>query len=243
MSNVLTSATTWRFGGSRLNPSSGSPFASAAVRVFPMPPVEESVCLTHTASSPNHPRSRQMKHLTRPELDAGIDHIQESPSDEGRLEMLVRRPSTDEREILDSGVLDIEEGLVGDNWQDNKYGLDPAEHLETQVTVMNSRAAALVAQDRERWPLAGDQMYIDLDLSNHNLPPGTRLQLGDAVIEVTEFPHRGCQKFSVRFGADATRFVNSKQGRELNLRGVNARVVQPGTIRVGDIARKIQRHK
>ena len=105
---------------------------------------------------------------------------------------------------------------------------------------MNARAAALVAQDRERWPLAGDQMYIDLDLSNHNLPPGTRLQLGDAVIEVTEFPHRGCQKFSARFGADATRFVNSKQGRELNLRGVNARVVQPGTIRVGDIARKIQ---
>ena len=181
-----------------------------------------------------------MKHLTRSELDAGVDHIRASPNDGGPLEMLVRRPSTDEREILDSGVLDIELGLVGDNWQDNKYGLDPAEHQETQVTVMNARAAALVAQDRERWPLAGDQMYIDLDLSNHNLPPGTRLQLGDAVIEVTEFPHRGCQKFSARFGADATRFVNSKQGRELNLRGVNARVVQPGTIRVGDIARKIQ---
>ena len=181
-----------------------------------------------------------MKHLTRPELDAGIDHIQESPNDGGRLEMLVRRPSTDAREILDSGVLDMELGLVGDNWQDNKYGLDPAEHQQTQVTVMNARAAALVAQDRERWPLAGDQMYIDLDLSNENLPPGTRLQLGDAVIEVTEFPHRGCQKFSARFGADATRFVNSKQGRELNLRGVNAKVVQPGAVRVGDIARKIQ---
>lgn len=180
-----------------------------------------------------------MKHLSRDELDAGIDHIQASPIDGGRIEMLVRRPRTDEREILDSGVLDIEVGLVGDNWQDNKYGLEPSEHRATQITVMNARAAELVAQNRERWPLAGDQMYIDLDLSTQNLPPGTRLQLGDAVIEVTAFPHRGCQKFSARFGADATRFVNSKQGRELNLRGVNASVVKSGTVRIGDIARKI----
>ena len=181
-----------------------------------------------------------MNHLTRPELDAGIDHIRASPNDDGRVEMLVRRPRTDEREVVDSGLLDLEEGLVGDNWRNNNYDLDPKDHRDTQVTVMNARAAALVAQDRVRWPLAGDQLYIDLDLSEHNLPPGSRLQLGDAVIEVTEFPHRGCQKFSARFGADATRFVNSKQGRELNLRGVNARVVQPGTVRVGDIARKIQ---
>lgn len=180
-----------------------------------------------------------MKHLTRQELDQGITHIQASPNDEGRLEMLVRRPSTDAREILESGELDLEAGLVGDTWQDNMYGLDPSDHRDTQVTVMNVRAVALVAQNRERWPLAGDQLYIDLDLSNQNLPPGTRLQLGDAVIEVSAYPHRGCQKFSARFGADATRFVNSTQGRALNLRGINARVVQSGRIQVGDKAKKI----
>lgn len=181
-----------------------------------------------------------MRHLTRDELDAGLAHIRASPSDGGRLEMLVRRPRTDEREILDVGVLDLEAGLVGDRWQASKRGRDPAGHLDMQITVMNARAAALVAQRRERWPLAGDQLYLDLDLGNENLPPGTRLQLGEAVIEVTAVPHTGCQKFSARFGADATRFVNSRQGRQLNLRGINARVVKRGTVRVGDIARKSQ---
>ena len=181
-----------------------------------------------------------MKHLTRQELEAGISHIQASPNDEGRLEMLVRRPSTDEREVLESGELDLEAGLVGDTWHNNKYGLDASDHRDTQVTVMNARAVALVAQGRERWQLAGDQLYADLDLSNQNLPPGTRLELGDAVIEVSAYPHRGCQKFSARFGVDATRFVNSKQGRELNLRGINARVVQSGRVRVGDMVKKVQ---
>ncbi|MCY4565629.1 MAG: MOSC domain-containing protein [Gammaproteobacteria bacterium] len=181
-----------------------------------------------------------MKHLTRAELDAGLAHIQASPGDGGPVEMLVRRPRADEREMLDAGVLDLEEGLVGDNWVTDKYGLDPGEHRDSQITMMNARAAALVAQSRERWALAGDQLYVDLDLGKDNLPPGTRVQLGEAVIEVTALPHTGCRKFSARFGADATRFVNSKHGRQLNLRGINARVVEPGTVRVGDIARKIQ---
>ena len=178
----------------------------------------------------------QMKHLTRDELDAGLAHIQASPGDGGRLEMLVRRPRTDEREVLDVGVLDLEAGLVGDKWR--KHGQDS---VDMQITVMNSRAVALVAQSRGRWSLAGDQLYIDLDLGNENLPPGTHLKIGEAVIEVTAVPHTGCRKFSARFGTDATRFVNSKQGRQLNLRGVNARVVEPGIVRVGDIARKTQR--
>jgi len=181
-----------------------------------------------------------MKHLTRDALEAGLGHVQASPDDGGRLEMLVRRPGTDERESLNAGVLDLENGLVGDKWRDNAHGLDPAAHRDMQLTVMNARAAALVAGSRERWALAGDQLYIDLDLGHENLPPGTRLQLGEAVIEVTAIPHTGCRKFTARFGADATRLVNSKEGRRLNLRGINAKVVEPGTVRVGDIARKRQ---
>ena len=180
-----------------------------------------------------------MRHLSRDELVAGLAHIQASPSDGGRLEMIVRRPRTDEREVLDAGALDLEAGLVGDKWHGSKPGRDPAEYLDMQLTLMNTRVAALVAQSRERWALAGDQLYVDLDLGDQNLPPGTRLRLGEAVIEVTAVPHTGCRKFSARFGVEATRFVNSKQGRQLKLRGVNARVVEPGTVRAGDVVRKI----
>ena len=179
-----------------------------------------------------------MQHLTRDELDAGLAHIEASPADGGRLEMLVRRPSTDQREVLEAGRLDFESGLVGDRWSSSGLGKDAAAHLETQLTLMNARVAALVAQSPERWPLAGDQLYVDLDLGHENLPPGTRLQIGEAKIEVTAEPHTGCRKFSARFGTDATRFVNSKPGRRLNLRGINAKVVEPGTIRVGDLVRK-----
>src|ERR1700732_1866285 len=108
-----------------------------------------------------------------------------------------------------------------------------------QLNVMNSRAIALVAQDRDRWPLAGDQLYIDLDLSAENLPPGTRLALGSTVIEVTAQPHTGCKKFVERFGIDAVRFVNLPLGKRLRLRGLNAKVVQPGVLRVSDVVRKV----
>jgi MOSC domain-containing protein YiiM len=108
-----------------------------------------------------------------------------------------------------------------------------------QLNIINSRVAALVAQDKERWQLAGDQLYLDMDLSEANLPAGTRLSLGSAVIEVTPPPHLGCQKFVARFGREAMKFVNSPIGKELHLRGVNARVIQGGIIRVGDVARKI----
>jgi len=183
-----------------------------------------------------------IKHLTMKELEAELDEIRRSPRDEGRLVLIVRRPQTDQREVLVEGQLDLKEGLVGDNWQargSSSTG-DGSADFDRQLTLMNSRVIALLAPDRERWSLAGDQLYIDMDLSSQNLPPGTRLQLGSAIIEVTAPPHTGCKKFVSRFGADAMKFVNSPLGRKLCLRGINARVVQAGVIRVGDAAKKIQ---
>ena len=181
-----------------------------------------------------------MKHLTRDELEAGLDAIRQAPVDEGVLELIVRRPAIGVREVLEAGELDLAQGLVGDTWhlRGSSRTADGSPHPDMQLNIMSTRAVALVAQDRERWPLAGDQLFIDLDLSDRNLPAGTRLALGSAVIEITPQPHTGCQKFVARYGLDAMKFVNSPVGRELHLRGVNARVVRPGTIRVGDVARK-----
>jgi hypothetical protein len=182
-----------------------------------------------------------VKHLTMEELEAGLDEIRQSPQDEGVLRLIVRRPQTDEREVLEEGELHPVEGLVGDSWKmrGSTRTADGSPHPDTQLNIMNARVAALVAQDKDRWQLAGDQLYIDMDLSEENLPPGTQLAIGSAVIEVTPPPHTGCKKFVSRFGLDAMKFVNSSLGRELHLRGVNARVVQPGLIRVGQVVKKL----
>jgi hypothetical protein len=177
------------------------------------------------------------------ELNAGLPHIEQSPKDGGELRLIVRRPRVGAREVLSEAELDVTVGLVGDTWstRHGRWGRwrgNQAPHPDTQINIMNARAIALVAQADDRWPLAGDQLYIDLDLSDANLPPGTQLAIGTAVIEVTAEPHTGCRKFSERFGVDATKFVNSKEGKRLRLRGINAKVVQSGTIRVGDAARK-----
>jgi hypothetical protein len=181
-----------------------------------------------------------MKHLTTSELEAGVDEIRQSPKDHGVLKLIVRRPAVDEREVLNEGELDLRLGLVGDTWKDRPSSRtsDASAHPDMQLNIMNSRVIALVARDRDRWPLAGDQLYVDLDLSAENLPPGTRLAFGSAVIEVTAQPHTGCKKFLARFGLDAMKFVNSPLGKDLHLRGINAKVVQPGVIRVGDVVRK-----
>jgi len=182
-----------------------------------------------------------VNHLTTEELEAGLDEIRRSPKDEGTLELIVRRPSLGEREVLDEGELDVAEGLVGDTWSTraSRRSKDGLAHPDMQLNIMNSRVIALVAQTRGRWHLAGDQLFMDLDLSLENLPAGTRLALGSAVIEVTPEPHTGCQKFVSRFGTDAMKFVNSPLGRQLNLRGINARAVAPGIIRVRDVAKKV----
>lgn len=182
-----------------------------------------------------------MRHLTTVELEAGLEEIRRAPKDKGVLELIVSRPGVDERETLDHASLDLHEGLVGDSWKTRGSGRtkDGSAHPDMQINIMSSRAISLVAQSKERWSLAGDQLYFDLDLSAENLPHGTRLALGTAVLEVTAPPHTGCKKFVSRFGLDAMKFVNSELGRELRLRGLNAKVIQSGTIRVGDVVRKL----
>ncbi|REJ72094.1 MAG: MOSC domain-containing protein [Planctomycetota bacterium] len=181
-----------------------------------------------------------MQHLNTDELNAGLDQIRQSPQDSGRLDSIVRRPQSERREELQTGELNDAEGLAGDCWNPNGAASsgDPPR-VETQLTLMNSRTIALIAQERDRWKLAGDQLYLDLDLSTENLPPGTRLAIGEAVIEITAEPHTGCRKFIERFGRDAMLWVNSDVGRELNLRGIYARVTQPGRIEVGQTVRKL----
>jgi len=181
------------------------------------------------------------RQLSTVELEQGLDIILQAPKDKGVLGLIVRRPAVEQREAVSEGRLDTEKGLIGDNWlgRGNRHMPDGVADLERQLTIMNSRVAALVADDPDRRGLAGDQLYLDMDLSGDNLPPGTRLAIGDAVIEVTKPPHTGCKKFVARFGKDAVLFVNTGMGKKLNFRGINAKVVQSGDIEVGDVARKI----
>jgi hypothetical protein len=184
-----------------------------------------------------------VRHLGREDLEAGLAAIRQAPRNEGVLELIVRRPQVGEREVIDEGHLDLVQGLVGDNWgtRGSSRTADGSSHPEMQLTVMNSRVIALLAQDKSQWPLAGDQLFVDMDLSVEHLPPGTRLAMGSSVIEVTSLPHTGCDKFVARFGLEAVKFVNSPLGRELQLRGLNARVVTAGRIRVGDRVKVIPR--
>jgi len=175
------------------------------------------------------------------ELEASLSAALRSPPEEGTLELIVRRPALGRRDVLDAGELDLTTGLVGDTWniRTSRRTPDGSPHPDMQITVMNSRVIAMIAGEKTRWGLAGDQLYVDFDISAGNAPPGTRLAIGSAVIEVTAQPHTGCAKFLQRFGVDAVKFVNSSTGRELNLRGINARVVVPGRIHSGDRIRKV----
>jgi hypothetical protein len=178
----------------------------------------------------------EITHLTLAEMEAGMETILQAPKDVGVLKLISRRPNTDEREVLEEAQLDPAHGLIGDNWKarGSRSTPDGSANPEMQLNVMNARVIELLAQDQNRWALAGDQLYVDFDLSEANVPPGTRLAIGSAVIEVTAPPHLGCKKFSARYGPDAVKFVNSDEGKQLNLRGVNAKVVAAGPVRNGD---------
>jgi hypothetical protein len=182
-----------------------------------------------------------VKHLTTEELEAALDHLREAPKDEGILQLIVCRPDVDQRDVMEEAELDPFRGLIGDNWvvRGSSRTPDGSAHPEMQINIMNARVTALVAQEKERWPLAGDQLYIDMDLSKENLPAGSRIQVGSAVLEVSPLPHTGCHKFVSRFGLDAMKFVNSTIGKQLCLRGINAKVVQGGVVKVGQAAKKV----
>lgn len=178
--------------------------------------------------------------LSTHELEAGLELIRLSPKQQGKVELIVCRPDINAREELAQGELDLKVGLVGDNWLAKGYrkSKDGSAHPDMQLNIMNSRVISLIAKTKERWKLAGDQFFVDLDLSPENLPPGTQLEIGEAIIEVTPEPHLGCKKFVARFGKDAMVFVNSAQGKMLNLRGINTRVIKPGTVKMGATIKK-----
>ena len=169
-----------------------------------------------------------VRHASYAELDAALPQLEQSPRERGTLSLIVRRPSSGAREVLDVATLDVEEGLLGDRWARGK------RRRVNQLTVINARFVALLTQDRDRWPLAGDQLYVDFDLSAEHVPPGTRIAVGAAEIEVSPEPHLGCKLFAERYGRDAQRFAGSERGLELSLRGINAWVVRGAEVRVGD---------
>lgn len=181
------------------------------------------------------------RYLSLAELNDGLPAILDSPRDRGVLRAIVIRPETDARVALQHCQLSPEGGVHGDSWAKGCWMSlpDGRPHPDVQVTIMNARTIALIAQEAARWPLAGDNLLVDLDLSADNLPPGTRLSVGGALLEITRVPHKGCRKFAERFGVDATRFVNSRDGLRLHLRGIYARIVERGVVTVGELVEKL----
>jgi hypothetical protein len=179
---------------------------------------------------------------TGDELDAALRHVGLASARAGVLALIVSRPGVDQREVLETAVLDEMEGLVGDSWRrrGSSSTSDGLADPMAQLNLMSSRAAALIAGPPDRWPPAGDQLFVDFDLSEASTPAGTQLLIGEALLEITSKPHRGCAKFSARFGVDALRLVNSDIGVKFNLRGRNARVIRGGPIATGEAVTRVQ---
>ena len=181
------------------------------------------------------------RHLEMAELQDGLSEILASPKDDGRLEGIVVRPARHKRMEPERCEVSLDGGLQGDHWAKGcwKTTEDGKPHPDVQICIMNARCIALIAQDRANWAPAGDNLFIDMDLSPENLPVGQRLALGSAILEITAEPHLGCAKFIERYGKDACVFVNSRAGRANRLRGVYARVAQDGAVTVGDSVTKV----
>jgi len=177
-------------------------------------------------------------HLTAEQVEGGMAAVRQSPRDAGALDLIVIRPAVDARLVVPEVEVDADHGLAGDSWESrgSRHTADGSAHPGDQVTVMNTRFARLIAATDDRIPLAGDQLYVDLDLSVANLPTGTRLEFAEVVLEVTDMPHTGCEKFQARFGMPALRQTNTPEGRELRLRGINTTVVTGGMLRQGEVA-------
>lgn len=180
-------------------------------------------------------------HLTLEELNNDLAEIRQSPSEKGVLKAIVIRPASDDRTSLTECEISPELGVHGDNWATGCWMTlpDGTPHPDVQVAIMNARVIQLISPEVDRRPLAGDNLYVDLDLSVDNLQPGDQLSVGSGILEITEVAHNGCGKFAERFGADAVKFVNSAAGRKLRLRGIYARIVKAGAIHVGDKISKL----
>lgn len=180
-------------------------------------------------------------HFTLEHLQTQLKQIQASPKDSGSVLLIVRRPATEEREIISQGRLIPTSGLEGDNWRERGSSSMPdgSANPEAEVTLMNTRVIQALTQDETRWALAGDQFFVDFDLSEENIPAGTRLMLGSAILEVSSLPHNGCKKFSARFGVDALKFISMAENKPLRMRGINARIIKAGDVKQGDLVRKI----
>ena len=191
---------------------------------------------TETGTATKRNETDEARHRSAAELEAALPRIREAPVGDGIIQLIVRRPAEDQREVLNKARINDAEGVEGDTWNQRGTSLsaDGGPHPNKQITIMNSRAAEAVIGPIERWPLAGDQIYADLDIGHEALPAGTQLSIGTAMVEVAVEPHTGCAKFAARFGREALRFVNTGEGSSLRLRGVNCRVIQPGKVRVGD---------
>ncbi len=181
------------------------------------------------------------KHLTRAELEAGLPEILQSPKDNGLVEAITVRPVSEERRVVQSTRMTLSGGVEGDHWANGcwKSTEDGKPHPDVQICIMNSRCINHIAGSRENWAPAGDNLFVDMDISPDNMPPGTRVSLGSVILEITDTPHNGCAKFVERYGREATVFVNTGEGKRLRLRGIYGRVVQDGAVSVGDVITKI----
>jgi len=166
-----------------------------------------------------------------------LDHVKASPKDGGVLKLIVLRLPDEQRQTPPRATLSAEHGVTGDRWS-LKTNPDPL----VQVSVMNSRFLEVIAGETERMNLAGDNLIIDLDLHIDNLPTGTRLRIGQALLEVTDSPHTGCKKFQRRYGKDALDITNTPEGSAMRLRGLLARVIRGGEVQVGDTIHKEPPH-